>query len=122
MIEHIGLHVGDAAKSTAFYKEALAPLGYKVIKEYPEWNVVGMGQEMPNFWISPKEGAAGSVHIAFGAKTRAEVDAFYAAAIKAGGKDNGKPGVRTDYSPTYYAAFVYDLDGNNIEVVCHAEK
>ena len=119
MIEHIGLHVKDAGMSKAFYAAALLPLGYKVLKEFPEWNVVGMGEASPDFWISPKENA-GSVHIAFGAKTRADVDAFYDAAIKAGGKDNGKPGVRTDYSPTYYAAFVYDPDGNNIEVVCHA--
>ena len=119
MIEHIGLSVSDGAKSKAFYVAALAPLGYKIIKEFPEWNVVGMGQDMPDFWISQKE-KPGSAHVAFGAKTRAEVDEFYKVALAAGGKDNGKPGVRTDYSPTYYAAFVTDPDGNNIEVVCHA--
>lgn len=119
MIEHIGLHVKDVAKSKAFYSAALAPLGYKVLKEYPEWNVIGMGEENPDFWIS-KEETAGTTHIAFGAKTRAAVDAFYEAAIASGGKDNGKPGIREAYSPTYYAAYVYDPDGNNIEVVCHA--
>lgn len=119
MIEHIGLHAKDAKASQAFYVAALKPLGYKVNAEFPEWNVVGMGEsDKSDFWISGG-GTGTSTHIAFGAKSHAEVDAFYEAAIAAGGKDNGKPGLRTDYSPTYYAAFVLDLDGNNIEVVCH---
>ncbi len=118
MIEHIGLHIKDIETSKAFYVAALKPLGYKINAEFPEWGVVGMGtSENSDFWISGK-GTQNSVHVAFGAKTHEEVDAFYEAAIAAGGKDNGKPGIRTDYSPTYYAAFVFDPDGNNIEAVC----
>ena len=121
MIDHVSFHIKDIGKSKAFYFAALAPLSYKQLMEFPEWKVVGMGLDKPDFWFSEKE-TGGTGHIAFVAKTRAEVDAFYDAAIKAGGKDNGKPGVREDYSPNYYAAFVYDPDGNNIEVVCHAES
>ncbi len=116
MLNHIGLHVKDVEKSKAFYSAALAPLGYKVLKEFPEWNVVGLGEENPDFWIS-KEESAGTTHVAFTAVNHAAVDAFYEAAIANGGKDNGKPGIREMYSPTYYAAFAYDPDGNNIEVV-----
>lgn len=119
MIDHIGMKVSDINTSKAFYEAALAPLGYKALKEFPEWNVVGFGVDASDFWISQEAHAATSAHVAFTAETHDRVDAFYDAAIKAGGKDNGKPGIREQYSPTYYAAFVLDPDGNNIEVVCH---
>ncbi len=117
MIHHIGLHTKDAKASQAFYAAALKPLGYKVNAKFPEWDVVGMGEtEKSDFWISGG-GTGTSTHIAFRAKSHGEVDAFYEAAIAAGGKDNGAPGLRPHYHAKYYAAFVLDLDGNNIEVV-----
>jgi len=115
-IDHIGLNVTDYDKAKAFYTAALAPLGIKQMMEFP--GVVGMGGTHPFLWISG--GNPGHVHLAFAAETRASVDAFYKAAIAAGGKDNGKPGLRTEYSENYYAAFVIDADGHNIEAVCHA--
>lgn len=120
MLDHVGIAVKSIEASKKFYSEALAPLGYSIMAEYPEYNVVGMGfGGKPDFWFS-QEKDAGKVHLAFVANTRANVDAFYNAAIAAGGTDNGKPGVREQYSPTYYAAFVHDPDGNNVEVVCHS--
>jgi catechol 2,3-dioxygenase-like lactoylglutathione lyase family enzyme len=121
MLDHIGIGVRDLAASKKFYTAALLPIGYSTKAEYPEYNVVGMGDgEKSDVWFSQEE-VSGKAHLAFVAKSRADVDAFYAAAIAAGGKDNGKPGIREQYSPTYYAAFVHDPDGNNIEVVCHTE-
>jgi len=117
MLDHISLRVGDMVRATEFYRAALAPVGYKVAMEYP--NFVGMGDEgMPDFWITPTDKASSGTHIAF-RTDRARVDAFYAAALAAGGVDNGAPGLRADYHPHYYAAYVIDPEGNNIEVVCH---
>lgn len=118
MIDHLGIKVKNFAKSRAFYEAALKPLGYAVRMEFGG-NVAGIGTEgKPDFWIS--EGTpAGPIHIAFSAPDRKTVDDFYAAAIVAGGKDNGAPGLRAEYHPNYYGAFVLDPDGNNIEVVCH---
>jgi catechol 2,3-dioxygenase-like lactoylglutathione lyase family enzyme len=117
MIDHISLRVRDFNKSKAFYAAALAPLGYTVIMEFP--GVAGMGEGgKPDFWLGPGE-AGPSTHIAFAAASREVVDAFYKAAIEAGGKDNGAPGLRPMYHPSYYGAFVLDPDGNNIEAVCH---
>ena len=115
-IDHIGLNVTDYEKAKAFYTAALAPLGIKPMMEFP--GVVGMGGEHPFLWIS--KGDPGHVHLAFAAESRADVDAFYKAAMAAGGKDNGKPGLRTEYSENYYAAFILDADGHNLEAVCHA--
>jgi catechol 2,3-dioxygenase-like lactoylglutathione lyase family enzyme len=115
IFDHLGIKVSDFDKSHAFYKAALAPLGIKTMMQYP--GVCGMGVTMPEFWLSA--GAPVSTHVAFAAKDRATVDAFYAAAIAAGGKDNGGPGLRPNYHEHYYGAFVLDLDGNNIEAVCH---
>jgi catechol 2,3-dioxygenase-like lactoylglutathione lyase family enzyme len=115
-IDHIGLSGTDYEKTKAFYVAALAPLGINVIADYG--TVIGMGDEFPFLWISG--GNAGHVHLAFRADSRKLVDEFYAAAIKAGGKDNGKPGLRTEYHENYYGAFVLDPDGHNIEAVCHA--
>lgn len=117
MLDHVSLHVSDYIKSKDFYIKALEPLGYKLMMEYP--NVGGFGiAGKADFWISQKEDAR-ATHIAFMAESRPQVDEFYKNALALGGKDNGAPGIRTDYSPTYYAAFVIDPDGNNIEVVCH---
>ena len=124
MIDHTGIKAADPAKTRAFYEKALAPLGYRVMmdipKEYTGGLVVfGMGvPPKPDFWVS--EGAPkDKLHIAFRAEDRAQVDAFYAAAIAAGGTDNGPPGPRPQYHPDYYGAFVLDPDGHNIEAVFH---
>ena len=125
MIDHTGFNVSDPAVSRRFYDAALAPLGYAVLREIPkEYTggkvVLGYGvAPKPDFWIA--EGAVNTprLHIAFRANNRAEVDAFYQAAIAAGGKDNGPPGLRPHYHPAYYGAFVFDPDGHNVEVVFH---
>jgi catechol 2,3-dioxygenase-like lactoylglutathione lyase family enzyme len=126
MIDHIGFPVSDYARATAFYKRALAPLGYTLIMEVPD-SVTGSGAAAagfgrdgkPDFWIGGEGGLEKPVHVAIVADDRATVDAFYAAALAAGGKDNGAPGVRAHYHPNYYGAFVLDPDGHNIEAVCH---
>jgi catechol 2,3-dioxygenase-like lactoylglutathione lyase family enzyme len=117
-IDHVGVNVANYEKSKKFYVAALKPLGVTVLQDFG--NVIGMGAAFPYLWIS--EGAPGHVHLAFRAETHAMVDEFFAAAIKAGGKDNGKPGLRTEYREHYYAAFVHDPDGHNIEAVCHEPK
>ena len=124
MIDHLALDVTDIARSRAFYEAALAPLGYRVVGEIKdgEATVVMFGIEGPEFVIADKDRPAELNHVAFRAETRAAVDAFHAAAVAAGGRDNGGPGVRENYGPTYYAAFVYDPDGFNIEAVCHAAE
>ena len=126
MIDHIGIPVSDVARSTEFYLKALAPLGISIIMEVSAEEsgrgaAVGFGaNSKPFFWIGEAEGlGAGHVHVAFAAPSRAAVDAFYRAAIAAGGKDNGSPGLRPHYHPDYYGAFVLDFDGHNIEAVCH---
>lgn len=119
MIDHITLRVSDLEKSKEFYEKVLGVLGMKIVlgKEGRFW---GWGVEKdPEFEISRPEGndpPHKRIHIAFKAKNKEEVDAFYQAAIEAGATDNGKPGSRPDYSNTYYAAFVRDMDENNIEV------
>ena len=117
-IDHIGINVANYEKSKKFYIAALKPLGVTVMQDFG--TVIGMGAQFPYLWIS--EGAPGHMHLAFRADSRALVDEFYAAAIKAGGKDNGKPGLRTEYHQHYYAAFIHDMDGHNIECVCHEPK
>jgi catechol 2,3-dioxygenase-like lactoylglutathione lyase family enzyme len=118
MIDHVTANVGDLEQAKNFYAQALAPLGYSVQMEFEEAAGFGTGEGIPDFWItsSPERGAT---HVALSAKDRAAVDAFYEAAIAAGGKDNGPPGLRPHYHETYYAAYVHDADGNNIEAVCH---
>lgn len=116
MLDHIGLRTAQFDTLVSFYKAVLAPLGYGLVMEFP--GAVGFGRETPDFCIGQSD-AGSNLHLAFAAKDRAGVDAFYAAALAAGGKDNGGPGER-DFAPNYYAAFVLDPDGNNIEVVCHA--
>lgn len=125
MLDHVGLTVSDFTKSRAFYDAALAPLGIAVIMEVtPEQTGGGAhagygSEDNPYFWIGKGGAGAGHVHVAFTAKDRATVDAFYAAALAAGGRDNGPPGIREHYHPNYYGAFVLDLDGHNVEAVCH---
>jgi catechol 2,3-dioxygenase-like lactoylglutathione lyase family enzyme len=127
VIDHIGMSVRDIARATEFYRKALAPLGIAVIKEVSAEQTgggaaVGFGaKSKPFFWIGESSDLVGNqrVHVAFAATDRASVDAFYAAAIAAGGRDNGAPGLRPHYHPNYYTAFVLDGEGNNIEAVCH---
>jgi catechol 2,3-dioxygenase-like lactoylglutathione lyase family enzyme len=120
MLDHVGLNVRDYTASRAFYEQALAPLGYRVVMDFPQWHAAGFGSdEKPTFWLSRREPYGIGTHVAFRSEDRATVDAFHAAALAAGGTDNGAPGVREQYTPTYYAAFVLDPDANNVEAVCH---
>ena len=118
MFDHIGLRVTDLAASARFYEAALAPLGYAVCSR--DATSVGLGPpEAPALWLHHAAPGSGSgTHVAFRAPDRATVARFHAAGLAAGGQDNGTPGLRTDYAPTYYAAFLIDPDGNNIEAVC----
>jgi catechol 2,3-dioxygenase-like lactoylglutathione lyase family enzyme len=123
MIDHTGIGVADVAKSAIFYDAALGALGLRRVAQLPEGDGiagVGYGVDYPVFWIDRFHGTRVKQHTAFAAKSRAEVDAFYAAALKTGGVDNGPPGLRTPaqgYPQGYYAAFVLDPDGNNMEAV-----
>jgi catechol 2,3-dioxygenase-like lactoylglutathione lyase family enzyme len=124
MLDHIGLPIADYARSKAFYLQALAPLGYGLVMEVPGEGGgaggAGFGPPgRPHFWIGPGGPIKGQLHVAFAAKDRAAVRAFYDAALKAGAKDNGLPGLRPHYHPNYYGAFVLDPDGYNVEAVCH---
>jgi catechol 2,3-dioxygenase-like lactoylglutathione lyase family enzyme len=126
MLDHVGFPVSDYARSKAFYERALAPLGYALIMEVGAEHTesgspaAGFGANgKPDFWIGGEGGLQKQMHIAIAAKDRAMVDAFYQAALAAGAKDNGAPGLRPQYHPDYYGAFVLDPDGHNIEAVCH---
>jgi catechol 2,3-dioxygenase-like lactoylglutathione lyase family enzyme len=125
MIDHTGVTVSDPAKSRRFYEQALAPLGYKMMMEIPvEFTggtvVLGFGvPPKPDFWMNQGTPQVPHIHIAFHADTRAAVDAFYRAAIAAGGRDNGAPGPRPHYHKDYYGAYVLDPDGHNVEACCH---
>ena len=117
MYDHVSLKVKDGGKSRKFFERALAPLGYKLLDEYE--GGAGFGAEDKSaLWIAQGQPHAPAVHLAFAASNRAGVDAFHAEALGAGGRDNGRPGIRKNYGPDYYAAFVLDPDGNNIEAVC----
>ncbi|WP_372013955.1 VOC family protein [Pseudoxanthomonas sp. 10H] len=125
MLDHVGLAVSDFARSRAFYTQALAPLGIAVVMEVgPESTGgtahAGFGRAgKPFFWIGDGGPAHGGTHVAIVADSRAQVDAFHHAALQAGGRDNGAPGLRPHYHENYYGAFVLDPDGHNIEAVCH---
>lgn len=119
MIDHIGFAVTDYQKGKDFYAKALAPLGYSVVADMAEYKVAGFGANgVTDFWVAEDTAARGT-HIAFKAESKEAVDAFHSAAIEAGATDNGAPGYREMYSPSYYGAFVHDPDGHNIEVVWH---
>jgi catechol 2,3-dioxygenase-like lactoylglutathione lyase family enzyme len=125
MLDHAGFPVSDYGRSKAFYLQALAPLGYALVMEVQQHEsdapAAGFGANgKPDLWIGGEGGLQRPIHIAIAAQNRPAVDAFYRAAIAAGGTDNGAPGLRPHYHPNYYAAFVLDPDGHNIEAVCHA--
>lgn len=121
MIDHIGVNVSNFEQSKQFYLGALNPLGYKLIREF-EARIAGFSDDgEQDFWIGIGEVNTPRIHIAFRAESRALVDAFYEAALKVGGRDNGMPGLR-HYHPNYYGAFVLDPDGHNIEAVCHTPE
>ncbi len=124
MIDHMSLNVADLDVMQAFYEKALAPLDVKVMMRFGKEitgsaDVVGFGAEKPFFWLAGTRKTEPAQHIAFRATTRAEVDAFHKAALEAGGKDNGPPGIRPHYHDNYYGAFVIDPEGHNVEAVCH---
>jgi catechol 2,3-dioxygenase-like lactoylglutathione lyase family enzyme len=120
MIDHTAVNVSDLDDGKRFYSEALKPLGYSLMFEVGEFLGFGDG-EMPNFGVIRRDPVGGG-HVAFACDERAKVDAFYEAAMAAGGKDNGAPGLRPDYHATYYAAYVHDAAGNNVEAVCHSPE
>ena len=125
MIDHTGVTVSDFPRSKLFYEKALSAIGYTCIAEFPasltgHADVAGFGEHSkPDFWISRGSPNRPPMHVAFRVQNRAVVGAFYKAAMAAGGKDNGPPGLRPHYHPNYYGAFVLDPDGHNIEAVCH---
>lgn len=125
MIDHTGITVSDITRSKAFYTAALAAIGYQLLLEFSaavtgHADVAGFGEApKPDFWLSSGTPNQPPLHVAFRAANRQQVDAFHAAALAAGGRDNGAPGLRPHYHPDYYGAFVLDPDGHNIEVVCH---
>lgn len=121
IIDHIGLSISDFEESKNFFLKALAPLGISLVSEFGGWAGFGKNSK-PEFWFGVGKEAQAPMHLAFAAETRSQVDAFFQAAIQAGGKDNGKPGVREIYHPNYYGAFVIGPDGHNIEAVCHTES
>jgi catechol 2,3-dioxygenase-like lactoylglutathione lyase family enzyme len=121
ILDHIGLAVRDFGKSRTFFRRALAPLGIETVLEGEGWAMLGRDGR-PQFWIGVHGIPPGPIHVAFAADTREQVRAFHRAALAAGGRDNGAPGIRARYHPNYYGAFVFDPDGHNIEAVCHAPE
>ena len=120
LIDHLALRVRDVRRSRTFYERALEPFGVKVVEssQGPGFAIEGGG----DFWIGEGEPPAAPVHVAFAAADRATVDKFHRAAVEAGGRDNGAPGLRPQYHAGYYAAFVIDPDGNNVEAVFHGDR
>ncbi|KAL3447802.1 Glyoxalase/Bleomycin resistance protein/Dihydroxybiphenyl dioxygenase [Aspergillus insuetus] len=119
-IDHVGINAPteEFESLVEFYLKALTPLKYKELMRVP--GAVGLGDQVPDFWISEtKDQTKQNIHFAFTSNDRKTVDAFHEAAIAAGGSDNGKPGLRTEYHPNYYASFILDPRGNNVEIVCH---
>lgn len=118
MLDHIGLDISDIKKAKEFFLAALKPLGYELFMEWEKW--VGLAVNgKPDFWLKEGKQTTPPIHVAFRADNRKLVDEFYKAALAAGGKDNGAPGIREIYHPNYYGAFVLGPDGHNIEAVCH---
>ena len=118
MLDHVTANVSDIERAKEFYRQALAPLGYSLQMDFPGAAGFGTGEGIPDFWLGSSE-ERGASHVAFQAPDRETVDRFYEAAMAAGGTDNGAPGLRPQYHETYYAAYVHDADGNNVEAVCH---
>jgi catechol 2,3-dioxygenase-like lactoylglutathione lyase family enzyme len=119
MLDHVSLSVRDDKRAKAFYAKALAPFGYRIISEYEGGFGIG-AEDGSAIWVARGEPQQPIAHLAFRAANRRQVSEFHEAALAAGGRDNGKPGPRESYSPTYFAAFVLDPDGNNVEAVCHS--
>jgi catechol 2,3-dioxygenase-like lactoylglutathione lyase family enzyme len=117
MIDHMTLTVRDIARSRPFYERILGPLGYRVLMEFE--GMCGFGDRKPYLWMKQGDPPTTPQHIAFSARRRADVDAFHAAAMAAGARDNGRPGLRPEYHASYYGAFVLDPDGHNLEAVTH---
>lgn len=127
MIDHITIGVSDFTRSIAFYDQVLATLGVRRLFVVPPEQsdgvpVTGYGDATPWFWLAGERPTSGLLHVAFTAQSWAEVDAFHAAALRAGGTDNGAPGLRPHYHPDYYGAYIFDPDGHNIEAVCHTPQ
>ena len=121
MFDHVGFAVSNISQSKAFFLKALESIGVAVVMEGPYG--VGMGKNgKPSLWIHDATSTAAPMHIAFTAENRNEVDSFYKAALAAGGKDNGPPGLRPQYHANYYGAFVIGPDGHNVEAVCHTPE
>lgn len=122
MIDHLSIHVSDILAAREFYRKALAPIGYELLMQFPDAeapHAIGFGEKgKPDLWLAPG-GKVQTQHVALRVSSRKLVRAFHEAALAAGGKDNGGPGVRAHYHPNYYGAFVLDPDGHNVEAVCH---
>src|SRR6187397_167618 len=118
MIDHVAIDASDLERSKAFYAESLGPRGYELVMEFEHGAAGFAAQGKPDFWLY-RGTAAGGTHVAFAAPDRATVDAFHAASLAAGGKDNGAPGLRPRYHADYYGGYVIDPDGHNVEAVCH---
>lgn len=118
IIDHMGFQVSDLARSRDFFVAALKPLGMTITKQGEGWVMIGRERE-GDLWLGAFGAVTSPIHVAFSAKTREQVREFYAAALAAGGTDNGAPGIREQYHPNYYGAFVIAPDGHNIEAVCH---
>jgi catechol 2,3-dioxygenase-like lactoylglutathione lyase family enzyme len=127
MIDHITFGVTDFDRSSRFYDRAFAPLRVTRLFDVPpehsgDVQATGYGDNRPWFWIAEEDATRGKLHVALIAASRRAVDAFYSAALAAGGRDNGAPGLRPHYHSDYYGAFVLDPDGHNIEAVCHRRE
>ncbi len=122
IVDHVGFAVRDFSRSKAFYSAALAPLGIRIVAEGEGWAGLNRPGDRGGLWISRMGTPPGPIHLAFAAEDRAQVQAFFDAALAAGGRDNGAPGLRPQYHPDYYGAFVLDPDGHNVEAVCHAPE
>jgi catechol 2,3-dioxygenase-like lactoylglutathione lyase family enzyme len=121
IFDHLGFNVSDFAGARQFFLQALKPLGIGIVKEGEGWAMIGRNGR-PQFWFGAMGTSPGPIHVAFAAENREQVRQFHAAALAAGGKDNGGPGLREHYHPHYYGAFVIGPDGHNIEAVCHAPE
>ena len=123
MIEHVSVPVGNYSKAKKFYSRAMKSLGYRLYRDYPKWKAGGyLEGGSTSLWIVEKKGKITPIHVAFNGKSKKAVQQFHAEALKAGGKDNGAPGFRLEYGSDYYAAFILDPYGNNIEACYFGEK